>query len=105
MGSIIILEMAQKLWNKVTPRQSEAHLIGHNHNLPVPQGNYVRIVFVVLQTHDLFDVLNFFVLHNLIVFGLADVKQFTTEWEDTEVISTDHSKSSNSEVFGGVTFC
>jgi hypothetical protein len=80
------------------------HLISHNHEPSVSQARSVRIVFIVLQAHNLFDVLNFLVLHDLVVFRLSHVQQFTSQWEDTEIVTSHYAETSNSKGFGGVSF-
>jgi len=54
----------------------------------------------VLETHNLLDVLEFLVLHDLIVLCIANIEQFTPKREDTKVISTDNSETSDCERFG-----
>lgn len=49
------------------------YLISHNHESSVSQTHSVRIVFIVLQAHDLLDVLNFLVLHDLVMLRLSHV--------------------------------
>jgi hypothetical protein len=51
------------------------HLIRHYHELPISQAAHIRIVFVVLKTHNLLDILDLLILHNLVVFRLAHVKK------------------------------
>ena len=48
-------------------------LISHDHQPPVPKTGYISIVFIMLQTHNLLDILNFLVLDDLIMLGLPNV--------------------------------
>ena len=59
----------------------------------------------MLQSHNLLDVLNLFVLHDLIMARLAYIKQFTAQWKHTKVVSTNHTQSSHRERLGRVSFC
>jgi hypothetical protein len=51
------------------------HLISHYHELPISQAGHIRIVLVVLKTHNLLGVLDLFILHDLIVLRLAHVEK------------------------------
>jgi hypothetical protein len=59
----------------------------------------------MLQAHDLLDILNFFVLHDLIVPSLANVQKLSAKWEHAKVITADDTKTSYGERFRRVTFC
>ena len=80
------------------------HLISHDHELPIPQAPHVRIILVVLKTHNLLDILTLLSLHNLIVLGLAHVKKLTAQWEDAKVVTPDNTKTSHGERLGRVSF-
>ena len=74
------------------------HLIGHDHELPISQALNVRIILVVLKTHNLLDILNLLVLHNLVVLSLAYVEKLAAQREDAKVVAPDNTKSSHGEV-------
>jgi hypothetical protein len=60
---------------------------------------------VVLQSQNLLDVLNFDVLHDLVVVGFTNVEQLSTQGEDTEVVtSLNGTETGYGESLGGVTF-
>ena len=59
----------------------------------------------MLQPHDLLNILNLLVLHNLIMFRLADIEQFSTQGEDPKVVSSDDPQTSHGKRFGRVSFC
>ena len=80
------------------------HLISHDHELPISQAPHVRIVLVVLKTHNLLDILDLFVLHNLIVLRLTHVEKLAAQREDTKIVTPDNTKSSHGERLGGVSF-
>jgi hypothetical protein len=80
------------------------HLISHDHELPISQAPHVRIILVVLKTHNLLDILNLLVLHNLIVLRLAHVEKLTAQREDAKVVTPDNTKSSHGKRLGRVSF-
>ena len=58
----------------------------------------------MLQAHNLLDVLDFFVLHDLVMSSLANVEQFAAKGEDAKIVTTNNTKTSNSESLGRVSF-
>lgn len=78
------------------------HLIRHNHQPTISQRAHILVLLVMLQTEDLLDSLDFIVLHDLIVFRLAHVEQFSTQREYTPVIASDYTETSDSKGLGGV---
>lgn len=80
------------------------HLISHDHELPISQARHVRIILVVLETHNLLDILDLLVLHNLIVLRLAYVEKLAAQREDAKVVASDNTKSSHGERLGRVSF-
>ena len=80
-------------------------LISHDHELPISQAPYIRIVFVVLKTHDLLDILDLLILHNLIVLRLAYIEKLAAEREDAKVVAPDNTKPCHGERLGGISFC
>lgn len=71
------------------------HLISHDHELPISQARHVRIILVVLKTHNLLDILDLLIFHNLIVLRLAHVEKLAAQREDAKVITPDNTKSSH----------
>jgi hypothetical protein len=84
--------------------EKPTHLIRHYHELTVPQALDIRIVLVVLKTHDFLDVLYLLVLHDLVVFRLAHVQEFAAQREDTKVVAPNYAEASHGKRLGGVTF-
>ena len=91
---------------KQTLRGAEkpTHLIRHYHELTVPQALDIRIILVVLETHDFLDTLDLLVLHDLVVLCLAHVQELATQREDTKVVTPNYAETSHRERLGGVTF-
>ena len=58
----------------------------------------------MLQPHNLLNILDLLVLHDLVVPGFADVQQLATQGEDTVVVATDDAEASDGESLGGVSF-
>jgi len=58
----------------------------------------------MLQSHNFLDVLNLLILHDLVMTGFTNVEQLSTKREDTEVITTNNSQTSDGERLGGVSF-
>jgi len=54
----------------------------------------------MLKTHNLLDILDFLILHDLVVLRLAYIEKFTPKREDTKVISADNSETSDCERLG-----
>lgn len=105
VGPIVILKVCQPNERLSTiERRRKTHLIGHDHQPSIPQTRNIRIIFVVLQTHDLFDRLNLLILHNLIMLRLAHIQQLSSQREDTEIVSPDDGESTNGKGFGGISF-
>jgi hypothetical protein len=80
------------------------YLIRHYHELTIPQALDVRIVLVVLKTHDFFDVLDLLVLHDLVVLRLAHVQELAAQREDTKVVASNNAETGHRKRLGGVTF-
>jgi hypothetical protein len=83
---------------------AQAHLIGHDHELSISQAAEVRIVLVMLKTHDLLDILDLLVLHDLIVLRLAHVEKLAAQREDAKVVAPDDTKPGHCERLGRVSF-
>jgi hypothetical protein len=83
---------------------ASTHLISHDHELPISQAPHIRILLVVLKTHNLLDILDLLVLHNLIVLRLAHVEKLAAQREDAKVVTPDDTESSHGERLGRVSF-
>lgn len=62
------------------------------------------MVFVVLQTHNLLDALDLFVLHGLNMLGFAHIGKFSAQQEHAKVVSANDAKSRNSNSFSWASF-
>lgn len=58
----------------------------------------------MLKTHNFLDVLDFFVLHDLVMFGFSYIQQLSTQRKDTEIIASNDTKTSNCESLGRISF-
>ena len=58
-------------------------LIRHDHNVTVTETFGVGVFFLVLETYEFLDVLNFLVLEDLVHTGVTDIEKLSTEGEDT----------------------
>ena len=79
---------------------TRTNLIGHDHQPSVPQASCVRILLVMLKAHNLFDILNLLVFHDLVVLRLANVEQLAAEREHAEVIAADDTQTRHRQRFG-----
>ena len=84
--------------------EQPTHLIRHYHELTVPQALDIRIVLVVLETHNFLDILDLLVLHDLVVLRLAHVQELATQREDTKIVAPNYAETSHRECLGRVTF-
>ena len=82
-------------------------LIGHDHQSTVAQGfqvGFVLVLFLVLQSENLDQIVDFCVFQDLLVGGFADVEQFTLERENAVLVATDDTQSGDGQRFGRVSF-
>jgi len=79
-------------------------LISHDHEVPVTERLDVLLVVlnVELEAHDVDDVLDLIVGHNLLVVGLADVEGLTLEGEDTVEVAADNGEPGHGKGLGRV---
>ena len=89
----------------VSRNSDETDLIGHDHELSVTKITRILVVLIVLQTKNLLDILNFLVLHDLVVLRFPNVEQLATEREDAIVVATDDTESRYRKRLGRVSFC
>ncbi len=81
---------------------AEAHLIGHDHEMAVTQTVSRCVILTMLETQDLFDVLDLDILDDLIMSGLSNIKQLASQGEDAVIITADDAQAGDSECFGRV---
>jgi hypothetical protein len=58
----------------------------------------------VLKAHNLLDVLDLLILHDLVVLRLAHVEKLAAQREDAKVITSDNTEPGYGERLGGVSF-
>ena len=100
MGTIVIL--SNKNQSLAREEIQATNLVRHDHQPAISQTSDIRVFLVMLQSHDLLDVLDLFVLHNLIVLCFADVEQFSAKREHAKIVTSHDTKSSDSQGFGRV---
>jgi hypothetical protein len=83
---------------------SASYLIRHNHEPPIPQTARARILFVMLQPHNLLDILDLLVLHDLVMLRFAYIEHLSAKREHAEIITANNTKSGDSKRLGGVSF-
>lgn len=97
--------MVQEVDDKTLDMRTVVILVGHDHKVTVSEGIGRRVVVVVLQTQNLLDVLDFLVLHDLVVACLTDVEELTTKREDAEsVTALNCTDAGHCHRLGGVSF-
>src|SRR5690349_16855666 len=81
-------------------------LIRHDHKMTIAESFHVGhvVLLLVLKTHELLDVLNLLILHDLINGSISNVEQFTAEREDTKEILINDSTSSKRKDTGRLSF-
>ena len=103
MRTIVVLR-TPTLKQTLRGAEKPTHLIRHYHELTVPQALDIRIILVVLKTHNFLDILDLLVLHDLVVLCLAHVQELATQREDTKIVAPNYAETSHRERLGGVTF-
>jgi len=74
-------------------------LISHDHYGTVPQVLNVLVLSTNLYTKNLNQILDLRVLHDLLVGCFSDIQKFTSQWENTIVVSTHDFNTSQSQRF------
>jgi hypothetical protein len=74
MRTVVILQLSLAVLHLTL--DLDTNLISHQHKPSISQSARVRVILVVLQAHNLFDILNFLVLHDLIMLRLSYIQQF-----------------------------
>lgn len=109
MRPVVILNpIKKKILHKPTSAEStraeKTHLIRHNHQPPIPQTRRITIILIRLQPHNLLNILNLLILHDLVVLRLSYIQDLAPQWEDAEIVAPDDAESGDGERFGGVAF-
>ena len=102
MRAVVILKSNV---TKSSTLSNGTYLICHDHNPSIAQAVRACVFLVVLQAHNLSNVLYFLILHDLIVARFADIEEFTTKGEDTKVITSNDRETCYCQRLCGVTFC
>jgi len=80
-------------------------LIRHDHEMSVPES--LDVVCGIQSTHlqpkDLDDALHFFIRHDLLVVGIADVEWLSFERIHTVEVTAHHGQTRHGERLGGIT--
>jgi hypothetical protein len=98
------VEVIQEVDDQTFDMRTIVILIGHDHEVTVSQTVDRGVGLTVFQPENFLDVGQLDVFCDLIVTGFSHVKQFSTQGENTVVVSTDHSQTGDGESFGGVSF-
>ena len=98
------VEVVQKVDDQPFDVRSVVILIGHDHEMTVSQAVDGGVVLIVLETENLFDMLDFDVLDNLVVTGLSYVEKLSSEREYSILVSTDNTQPRHGESLGRVSF-
>ena len=75
-------------------------LICHNHDATIPQLFYILIIRANLKTKNLYEILNFWVVHDLLITSFSDIQEFTSEREDSIFVSSNQLNSSKCQTLG-----
>jgi hypothetical protein len=84
------------------PRRT-THLIGHDHEMAVPELVGARVDLVVLEAHDLLDGLDLGVVDEGLATGVADVEELAAQGKDAPIVATDDAQAGDGERLGRVT--
>jgi len=81
-----------------------ANLICHNHQSTISQTFRRLVLLVMLQSHDLLDILNLLVLHNLIMTGFANIEKLSSQRKHAKVVTSNNRETRHSQSLGRVSF-
>ena len=70
-------------------------LIGHDHQVAVAEGGTVVINFAEGKTQYLGDVLNFLILHDLLMRGFSDIQQLPLQRKHAVVVTSNYSEAAD----------
>ena len=77
-------------------------LVGHDHDVAVPQRLGAVVRRAVAQTENLLDVRDLGVVHDLVVRRVAHVQELAAQREDAVAVAADHGEAGDGERLGGV---
>ena len=63
-----------------------------------------RVILVVFQSQDLFDILNFHVLYDLVMAGFPHVEKLAPQGKDAIVVPPDYAETRDGQSLGGISF-
>ena len=63
-----------------------------------------RVILVVFQSQDLFDMLNFDILYDLVMAGFPHVEKLASQGEDAIVVAPDDAETRDGQSLGGISF-
>ena len=75
--------------------RSQAHLVGHDHEMTVAEGLQVVVRLPVLQPHDLFDGIDLCILRDLLVSCVSDVQELPPQREDAVAVAANNTQTAD----------
>ncbi len=96
--------MVQKVNDEALDVAAVVVLIRHDHELSIPEAAHVLVIFPELKPHDLHDILNFFVFHDLSVIRFTNIQRLPFQRENTVGVAANNCESTDSEGFGTIPF-
>ena len=79
-------------------------LISHYHQMAISKAFRVGVLLLVLQSHEILDVLYFGILRDLIDRSVSHVEQLSTKGKHTKKIWSGHRSSGHCKAFCGISF-
>lgn len=98
------VEVIQEVDDQTFDMRTIVILIGHDHKVTISQTVDRGVGLTVFQSKDLLDMGQLDVFGDLIVTGFSHVEQFSSQRENTVVVSTNHSQTGDGESFRRVSF-
>ena len=98
------VEVIQEVDDQTLDMRTIVILIGHDHEMTISQTVDRGVGLTVFQSKDFLDMGQLDIFGDLIVTGFSHVEQFSSQGENTVVVSTDHSQTGDGESFGRVSF-
>jgi hypothetical protein len=83
---------------------TSTHLIGHDHQMAIPQARRVLVDLLMLQAQDLLQSLDLGIVRQALAAGFSDVEQFAAQGKDAKVVASNVADTSYGERLGRVTF-
>lgn len=97
--------MVNKVDQETFDMRSIVVLISHDHDWPIPKWLDIVVFLTHLQPHYLGQVSDLSIFWNLLGCCFSHIQKFTSQWEDTILISTNHLDTSECKGFCWVTLC